>query len=710
MVTKKITYYISAQGNDLHDGMTASTAWQTIDKINNTKLNPGDRVLFNRGDIFRGELQINYSGTDEHPIIFSSYGKGHKPILSGALKVRDWKDYEGAIQQSHVPTKVLSFYLNNCRQILARYPKTGFFTIESGSKLNLTDNRNLNTSFNLCEAGVKIRSVNWQYENMIVASHKGGTITFENKMIYNCAKGSGYFLDNKKEFLTNDGEWYYDQQDNFLFYIPKAGTQHHRLTSEAGVYQYGIIVGNDVSNITISDIRFEKYETAGIYCQPGASKIQISKCQICNITTYGVMLDASSNNNSIIGCKINDILGRGISTIESSNNIISLNNISRVGLVPGYGFPGVNNGIGIAILKSEVTFSITRSTLEKLKALPITEKDFNTISELENLPYADEKFLDEALQNKLSKESSKKWINQILALVNCELNSSKNISQNNIVSYNRIENTGYAGIRLDGKNSIAEYNIIKNSLLHMNDGASLYCWAQNENYTFNNIIRNNIVLGAVGNCEATSNDLAFAYGIYIDNKCHHITIENNIVTGCTGGILVNDESHHQKIIGNTIYDNQFGLVFSEYFKPESLAGCEAYENILFSKRRNQRALFIESRIRETFKPGMLNTNLYANPYYPYPIAEQTFRDGVRIIKEFSLKSWQSHYGQDNDSTTIATSNHDMGGKKSLILINTSHHIKKFSIPQDVGYIPISGGESEREITIAPFRAIILIES
>jgi len=40
------TYYISPSGNDSHSGTSAQTAWRTIDKVNATDLDPGDKVLF----------------------------------------------------------------------------------------------------------------------------------------------------------------------------------------------------------------------------------------------------------------------------------------------------------------------------------------------------------------------------------------------------------------------------------------------------------------------------------------------------------------------------------------------------------------------------------------------------------------------------------------------------------------------------------------
>ncbi len=66
-------YYVSNNGNDSNDGKSESTAWATLDKINSTKLNEGDLVLFERGGFWRGSISAQ-SG-----VSYSAYGTGFKP-------------------------------------------------------------------------------------------------------------------------------------------------------------------------------------------------------------------------------------------------------------------------------------------------------------------------------------------------------------------------------------------------------------------------------------------------------------------------------------------------------------------------------------------------------------------------------------------------------------------------------------------------------
>lgn len=78
-------FYLSVStGRDDNDGLSPSTAWQTLSKANSLALLPGDSLLFRAGDIFPGQLSIkNESGSEESPILISQYGEGAKPIIDG---------------------------------------------------------------------------------------------------------------------------------------------------------------------------------------------------------------------------------------------------------------------------------------------------------------------------------------------------------------------------------------------------------------------------------------------------------------------------------------------------------------------------------------------------------------------------------------------------------------------------------------------------
>ena len=74
-------YHVKTGGNDALDGLTDATAWETIAKVNGSTFQPGDRILFNKGDTWIGRLNVPSSGSAINPIIFGNYGTGANPII-----------------------------------------------------------------------------------------------------------------------------------------------------------------------------------------------------------------------------------------------------------------------------------------------------------------------------------------------------------------------------------------------------------------------------------------------------------------------------------------------------------------------------------------------------------------------------------------------------------------------------------------------------
>ena len=77
------TYYVSSRnGAEGNDGLSESTPFGSLLKINEITLQPGDRVLLERGSVFVDEyLWVQGSGSAEAPILIDAYGEGEKPLI-----------------------------------------------------------------------------------------------------------------------------------------------------------------------------------------------------------------------------------------------------------------------------------------------------------------------------------------------------------------------------------------------------------------------------------------------------------------------------------------------------------------------------------------------------------------------------------------------------------------------------------------------------
>jgi len=77
-------YYVDASaGNDGNSGTSPETAWKTLEKVNATTFQPGDKILLKSSSVWHGQLWPKGSGVEGHPIIVDMYGDGVKPVISG---------------------------------------------------------------------------------------------------------------------------------------------------------------------------------------------------------------------------------------------------------------------------------------------------------------------------------------------------------------------------------------------------------------------------------------------------------------------------------------------------------------------------------------------------------------------------------------------------------------------------------------------------
>ncbi|HEU5353914.1 MAG TPA: hypothetical protein VFU65_05615, partial [Actinocrinis sp.] len=83
------TYYVSTSGSDSNSGTSTASPWRSLAKVDATTFQAGDRILFQSGGAWSGQLWPKGSGASGAPITIGSYGSGAKPSFAGAGKVAD---------------------------------------------------------------------------------------------------------------------------------------------------------------------------------------------------------------------------------------------------------------------------------------------------------------------------------------------------------------------------------------------------------------------------------------------------------------------------------------------------------------------------------------------------------------------------------------------------------------------------------------------
>ena len=89
-------FYLSSIGSDSNSG-SEENPWKSLSKLSSKQLSPGDSIFFKKGESFYGHLIVNGSGSADKPIVFTSYGSGNQPIISGSVGVGGGGDYQEAI-------------------------------------------------------------------------------------------------------------------------------------------------------------------------------------------------------------------------------------------------------------------------------------------------------------------------------------------------------------------------------------------------------------------------------------------------------------------------------------------------------------------------------------------------------------------------------------------------------------------------------------
>jgi len=81
------TYYVANAGSDSNNGLSSSTPWKTIGKVNTAMnagtIKTGDDIFFKRGDTFSDTyLNVRVGGGSSNYMIIGAYGNGQKPVFN----------------------------------------------------------------------------------------------------------------------------------------------------------------------------------------------------------------------------------------------------------------------------------------------------------------------------------------------------------------------------------------------------------------------------------------------------------------------------------------------------------------------------------------------------------------------------------------------------------------------------------------------------
>lgn len=329
-------YYFSVSGNDGNAGTSVESPFRSIARANALHLYPGDRLLFKRGEIFRGELEVIYSGTVAQPITITSYGSGPDAVISGSEYLNDWVSVGNGIFKAACPVYPQMVFQNGEAQTLGRFPNQGFLFTDAGNGNNGFSDNDLPDKTNLyVGAGVHIRTARFRYEERIISAQSGGYLGFDRPALAVIVAGAGYYLTGKLHFVDEGGEYWYDEAEKQLYLKTRDGSSPADNTIEASRYENGIKPVS-CANLVINNITFRHQQKNGVRIYGAITdNLSVDNCVFTQIYLYAIT-GANKNGLTITNSRFSDIWNGAIFIGGITNVNIENNVFDRIGIAaPG---------------------------------------------------------------------------------------------------------------------------------------------------------------------------------------------------------------------------------------------------------------------------------------------------------------------------------------------------------------------------------------
>jgi parallel beta-helix repeat protein len=592
-------YYFSANGDDGNKGTSPSTPWKTLSKFNSVfaSINPGDSILFNRGDFFYGELIISRSGKFGSSIVIGSYGLGVEPIITGFTSIQNWARDDGGIYEYSCPqcqTSLNMITFQDTLQPMGRWPKlsafhSSYLTINSHTGATSLTSAELAGALNYIGGEVVSRKNDWILDRARILTQSGTTITcltfpypLNGKAPYNFKDNNGFFIQNHVNTLTQLGEWAYDSVSKKIkmYFGSKSPSSY---TVQASTIDYLVTI-NGFGWITFDHITFKGSNSRTFSFGSPANHIQINNCIIKFSGMDAIAVSGTSNN--IITLNKDTITytnNNGISGNGSSQWTITNNTFLNTGMVSGAGASGDGQYEGMAYIKNK-----------------------------------------------------------------------------SLIQFNVIKNTGYIAIEFYGDSMTVKNNFVDSFDRVKRDGGAIYTYAETNKFG-RKVIGNIVLHGigdnyGVGANLADPHD-KHALGIYLDGGARNLVIDSNTVAYCDDGGFHSNNSQNISMKGNTFFSNGvYQMNFTDINMSPSIpvSGLMVKNNILFAKDSDQ--LILSMVLTSNYNAGTIDSNYYCRPIFePSNIdiaSYHTYQNGGGIVQTYpgwrvkSLDQWQIYSSQD----------------------------------------------------------------
>jgi len=689
-----VTYYVSSSsGDDDNDGLSESSPFETVSKVNGLNLQPGDRVLFECGDVWRADpLMITQSGAAGQPVTFGSYPAGcaDRPVLSGAQPVSGWTLYNGNIYVADLSAGanagkfgygVNQLFRGEERLVLGRWPNLdagdgGYSTIDSDPSENKIGDLQLPAG-NWAGAVAHIRGMRWYILNRSVTSSAGTTLTLgANTDCWGECTGWGYFLNNHLNTLDQEGEWHYHAATHRLYLYSESGAPADGEVEGAVILKTGddfnrawggIVLGEDLQDpiayVTVENLAVRRWFRHGI-----TTPTNLHPTENYNVTLQNNLVsDVDGVGINLATWVWGATDGRPDGWRGGYNQVISGNLIERA------------NSMGIN--------SYARNTI-------FSDNIIRDIGLIENLGAAGMGCSTSAGGGVCTEDGDG---------IRIKVDESADSGNNNTLRGNRLERIAYNGMDIFGYSNAIEQNAIVQPCYAKGDcgGVRTFGSESLSNTSVHDLVfSENIIMDVIGNTDGCRSDFdaLFGFGLYIDHYSRNITVESNtIISATVHGILYQDSTG--VVTDNTLYNNgrAYPYAAAQVFVGDAPASVGAHTgNILYSLDSDARTLSISGLAQL----GSSDGNYFFSPYRA---------DHIAAGGDKSLAEWQAYSGKDGSSVEHWFTQSPGEPPLSRIFYNDTSQPQTFGLGK-ILYADLDRNLVSGSLVLQPYQSRILIET
>ena len=313
--------YVSPTGLSSGDGSTQATAVNAARFLTLAASFTGNNnIYFEAGGEYPVDFQI-YSNT-----YVGSYGVGAMPIIKGTIPGTDltWTQ-AGTVWSAPYATRVGRVLKDGVAETTAQ---SAFYEVTSRpSDTEITASTATGLSnVTAMEMISKEYAFRWTYNT--ISNYNSGTGNFTVDRVNGIVAGFKFKLFNHPDLITNEGDWAW--VSGTVYYKSPGNVNPNTLDVELSVYEEGIRISDNATNVTIDGINFYAQSVDGVYGNDNTN-VSVVNCIFSNQLNHAIAIIGDDKNISINKNTISDVGFTGIGGYKWTNFEIKSNTINDIG-------------------------------------------------------------------------------------------------------------------------------------------------------------------------------------------------------------------------------------------------------------------------------------------------------------------------------------------------------------------------------------------